>query len=117
MIEILTKYVKNKVKELSFDNTDDRKYIKDLLYIEHFLSIPGSQWGFAGAMGLKDKENAHPKEYDEIFKELDPECFKRALKRRKRQEEKEKKEDKEWREIEDKKTKEFKEAWKNAGGK
>lgn len=78
MKKIKTKYIKERIKNLSFRNIEDRKYIKDLLYIERLLSSHPRTWGFAGAMDLGFKKETYPEEYNAIHKELDPKGFEKV---------------------------------------
>lgn len=116
-MRILTNFVKNKIKGLSFNNVDDRNYIKDLMYIENKIVTPCANWGYAGAMCFHWKQRDYPDEYKEIYKELDPEGFKKVLKNRIQDEKKRKRSDKKFWKQQDKETQAFKKEWIKAGGK
>jgi len=110
--KIESKFIKEKIKGAYWKR--DRHYINDLIMIEriHMGTSFGWMVGYVN-LALKDK---YPKEYDILFKELDPKIYEWQKKREKREKEKDERQlkklkikVKEWEKAE-------KEDWIEAGG-
>ncbi len=116
-MKIKTTYIKNKIKERNFNSETDRKYIEDLMYIERKLSMDASRWGYAGAMVLGFKKDEYTKEYNSIYKELNPKGFKKYVKVEQERKKERNEFSEKMRKEEVEELKEFKKMWKESGGK
>ncbi len=116
-MKIKTKYIKDKIKKLNFSNSTDRKYIKDLIYIEHMLSIDVQRWGYAGALQLGFFREEYCVDYHEIYEELDPKGHKKEYEIETENMKDRKETAKRFKYIQDKENEEFRKEWKKAGGK
>lgn len=76
--DIKSQYIIGKIKERSFSNEKDRRYINELCFLEKSITegIPG----LGGNIELDLLKHLHREEYEIIYKELDPKEFKRYLK-------------------------------------
>lgn len=71
--KIKSNYVKEKIKGLSYSKKN-KKYINDLMKLER--SIVEGFKGWAVSLAYHSLKNKYNKDYDLIFKELDPEGYK-----------------------------------------
>ena len=67
--KIKSKWLKNKVLKLKFDNPEHREYVKDLAFLEK--GITGGIYGFGGGYKCGVLRNQYPREYSAMMKELD----------------------------------------------
>jgi len=67
--KIMTRYVRNKIKALSYSNEDEREYIRDLMWLEEFVKNGGPN-SLGGAYAFHSLKNAYPEEYLELQKEM-----------------------------------------------
>ena len=88
--EVKSEFIKNKIKETRWE---DRGYIDDLLKIEqHAL---GKLWGLWSGYIAKELESNYPKEWEIIYKEVNPKGWEARMKREREYEEKKRIEDEE----------------------
>ncbi len=112
--KIKSKFIKNKINGMKF-TVKNRKYIRDLMDIELIILEQYTSTGTGYIhLHLKDK---YPKEYEAIYKELDPKQYEKIIKKELKELEKEKHEEKREIEQEKKGLQKQKQAWKNLGGK
>lgn len=115
--KIRSKFIKNIIKGKSFRNGKFRKYIDDLGLLERAIRFNGGYgWNFGTAQPVEILKEEHKKEFQEIFKELDPKGFKKYLNEKEKERLKELEEDKKWAEEERKELEQEKKEWIKAGG-
>ncbi len=110
--DVKTSYVRNKIKESTFNDLD---YIKALVKLENFVENPPSN--FNSGMYFSMLKNKYNRDYLSIFKELDPNGFEDYL----RKEDERKREYERWqKDLAKQKKEEYekaKEWWVRNGGK
>jgi len=73
--DIKTEYVRNKVKNLSWN---DSEYIDSLMYLESY--VLGEIYGWAGNMKAHSLKNKYEMDYWQILKEINPKKFNKLYK-------------------------------------
>ncbi len=110
--EIKSKFIKEKIKRTRWK---DRKYIDNLIKIEK-LAL-GKNFGLVtGYIEINLRED-YPKEWEIIYKEVNPKGYEKMIKREKEEKEREEKEQKEFEEECRKEQEQLKKEWKEMGGK
>ncbi len=72
--EIKTKFVKERLKELDF-NQENEQYIQNLMRIENYATNDLKGIGFAGGQLKYSLMQIYSKEWLKIFQELNPEMY------------------------------------------
>ena len=109
--DIKSNFIKEKLKRSYWRK--DKDYIDNLIFIEK--SFTREIYGLGGNIRLHCLIDEYKKEFNEIFKELNPKGFREYLKREKK--EKERKENKKWLKEETEQKERDKLDWIKAGGK
>lgn len=112
--KIKSEYIKNKVQGHSFKNTKYRNYIQDLVFLEQVI-MEGAG-GFGGAMRFHGLEFTYEKDYEEIYKELKPDEYKKYMKEKKLKRLKEKRDRKKWKKREQQELVDEEKWWISYGG-
>ena len=75
--KIKSKWLKNKVLKLKFDNPEHREYVNDLAFIEK--GITEGITGFGGGYRCGVLRNKYPREYSAMLKELYPTSYRNHI--------------------------------------
>ena len=110
--QIKSQFIKDKIKGLEWNNKN-KEYIDDLVFIENY--ILGKSGGMGSAYRIHSLKNK--KEYELIYKELNPKEFEKEKKRELKEKEQEEKEDKEFEKEELKEKEQARKEWLKMGGK
>lgn len=72
--EVKSEYIKDKIRQTDFENTERRKYINNLVLIEEVI-LGNITLKFGSGQAFKQIKNRNNYEYDQIHKELKPEKY------------------------------------------
>ena len=79
--EVESEFIKNRIKERQFELEDDRKYIKDLIFLERIILDEIKLKTYSGQK-YKHIKNKHQEEYLKILKDLDEEKYSQEKEKR-----------------------------------
>ena len=110
---IKSEFIKNKIKETSWK---DREYIDDLIQIENFI-LRGGPNSMAGGYLYHNLKISYRREWEIIYKELNPKRYTELIQREDEEKERERKEDEERMREEEKELERKRKEWIEKGGK
>lgn len=111
---IQSKYLKNKIKQMNYQNPIARNYIDKLIFLERGLTK--GIVGMAGNIQYHNIKNAYEKEYEAILKDLHPKRYQKYKKKQQEEEKKRKQQEKQWEQEEIQQRKQEQTWWKKQGG-